>query len=48
MTQKMENETNFRRAKMNITPAITKDYENDSPADPANKNPDPRPLTPDP
>jgi len=34
-----ENETNFRMEKMNISPASTKNYEMNSPADPAKTKP---------
>jgi len=37
--KKMKNETNFRKAKMNVNLSLTKNYEMNSLADPANTNP---------
>ncbi len=37
--QKMSNETNFQKAKMNINSALTKNYEMNSPAVPAKTKP---------
>jgi hypothetical protein len=37
--KKMQNKTNFRKAKMNISSASTKNYKNDSPAHPAKTKP---------
>jgi len=45
MTSFMQNKPNFRKAKMNVTPALTKDYENIPPTKKCQNKPNTNPIS---